>query len=407
MLSNRREFLQLAAAGAVTLGTQGLAPAFLRAAAREASGQSNILVVIQMSGGNDGLNTVVPFAEDRYYKARPKLAIGSSDVLKIDKELGLNPVLRGFADLLEAGHLGIVQGVGYPNPNRSHFESMDIWHTCHRRAEDRNEGWLGRAVDQLQGAERQEIPGVHVGNDRLPLALVSRSQRIPSIQSMDQFHLKAKEEESVQAFRRMASHSTAGEGSMLDFLTTSTVTALDVSRQIQESLKDSSTAVDYPQTGLGRKLRSISQLISADLGTRIFYAEIDGFDTHALQAGAHTGLLRELGEAVSAFVEDLKATGNLDRVTTVCFSEFGRRVAENASEGTDHGTAAPMFLIGGQVQSGLIGKHPSLDDLEQGDLKYHTDFRQVYAGLLQQWLKCDSDKVLGEHFDPVSVIRKS
>lgn len=395
----RREFLQLTATGSAVLGFQQTAPAFWGKIADQAAGQENILVVVQLTGGNDGLNTIVPYTQDEYYKQRPKLAIPKNDVLKIDNEFGFNPALDGFSELLEAGLLGVVQGVGYAQPNRSHFESMDIWHTCQRKAGDRADGWLGRAIDQMAEGVSTETTGMHIGNRKQPLAVASRHHRVPSIRTIEQFRLQSQEKDSIAAMRSLAqSDNSAGE-SLLNFVQTSTTTAIDVSQKLQQVKNSKSTNVIYPESELAGKLKTVSQLIASEIGARVYYVEIDGFDTHAFQAPAHTALLRELGDALKAFAEDLHEKGMQEQVLTMCFSEFGRRVAQNASDGTDHGTAAPMFLIGSGIETGLIGKHPSLSNLDNGDLKFHTDFRQVYATILENWLNCDSSLILDKQYE--------
>lgn len=395
----RREILQLSATGLAVLGFQQTAPAFWGQIADNAAGQENILVVVQMTGGNDGLNTIIPYTQDEYYKQRPKLAVPKKDVLKINDEFGFNPALDGFSELLEAGLLGVVQGVGYAQPNRSHFESMDIWHTCQRKTGDRSDGWLGRAIDQLAEGESTETTGMHIGNRKQPLAVASRLHRVPSIRSIEQFRLQTQEKDSIQAMRSLAQSENSEADSLLNFVQTSTTTAIDVSQKLQQVSKSKNSNIQYPETELAGKLKTVSQLIASDIGARVYYVEIDGFDTHAFQAPAHTALLRELGDALNSFAQDLREKGMQERVLTMCFSEFGRRVAQNASDGTDHGTAAPMFLMGSNLEPGLIGKHPSLTNLDNGDLKFHTDFRQVYATVLDNWLSCDSSLILDKQYE--------
>lgn len=398
MSFSRRRFLQssLVAGGLISL--EPVLPGFLCHAA-EAAQSGNILVVIQLTGGNDGLNTVIPYRHDAYRKARPTLAQSADSVLKINQVLGLHPVLNGFASLLEAGQLAIVQGVGYPDPNRSHFESMDIWHSCRRKQEARPEGWLGKMLSALPVAALAGTPALHLGGEKQPLALASQKVAVPTIRDLQQFRLDIARDEQLASLRRDAEQAQ-GAGELLDFIQSTEKSALQVSRQL-ERRKDYQPSTPYPDYPLGEKLRTVAQLIHSGLETRIYYVELDGFDTHSQQAPAHAGLLRQLGDSVHAFVQDLAEQKSLDRVTVLCFSEFGRRVAENASEGTDHGTAAPVFVCGSQIQSGVIGKLPSLDDLDAGDLKFHTDFRQVYAAVLKQWLKVPDQDILGKSYEPV------
>jgi uncharacterized protein (DUF1501 family) len=369
-----------------------------------ANHDDRVLVVVQLSGGNDGLNTVIPFTHDVYRKNRPKLAIPATDVLKINGELGFHPAARGFADLLEQNRLAIVQGVGYPDPNRSHFESMDIWHTCLRKHETRRDGWLGRYLDQTPGAAGEDVPAIHLGGEKQPFALTARQVRTPTIHSLDQFKLKTSGQESRQAVEMLAETMRPQSDDLLGFVQTSTTSALDVSERFSLSRDAAEPAKGFPETDLGRKLGTIAKLITSGLRTRIYYVEVDGFDTHSQQAAAHEGLLRQVGDAVSKFVTHLADQGAGERALVMCFSEFGRRVEENASEGTDHGAAAPMFLAGQSVRPGLIGAHPSLEDLDQGDLKHHTDFRQVYATVLEQWLGRPSETILGGSFSPIAAV---
>ncbi len=407
MSVSRRGFLKGASVAPLAWGIGSPVPHLLRRALADSEKKVDgpILVVVQLSGGNDGLNTVVPFQDKRYRQARPKLAIPAADVLKLSEGLGLHPALRGFADLWEREQLAIVQGVGYPQPNRSHFESMDIWHTCLRKSDPRTDGWLGRALDQWSATRTASDPlALHLGAEKQPLALVSRQVRVPSIRSLDQFRLNAGEER--EAISQLVKAQRADdEDDLLSFVQTSTASAIDVSGRFGKLRDGGAKPHDYPATALGAKLSTVAQLIAASLETRIYYVELDGFDTHAQQPAAHSSLLKQLGDAVQALNRHMADLGLGDRVLTLCFSEFGRRVAENASDGTDHGAAAPVFLVGNRVAPGLIGTHPRLDDLDQGDLKFHTDFRQVYASILDSWLGVSSEKVLGGKFDALPAIR--
>ncbi|HND56160.1 MAG TPA: DUF1501 domain-containing protein, partial [Pirellulaceae bacterium] len=355
----------------------------------------------QMTGGNDGLNTVVPLRNDRYRAARPTLGIAANTTLKINDDLGFHPSLRGFARLLEAGRLAIVQGVGYPNPNRSHFESLDIWHTARREAVGRATGWLGRYLDaSTQPNGERDARAIHVGGEVQPLALTSSRSAAASLRSADQLRLtKGPEGDQWRAsWERSAATSPAaspasnpaadsGAGDLLQFVRTNSLSAWATSRRLEDAAQRTrATTVTYPGTDLGGKLNTVARLIDAGLATRVYYVMLDGFDTHSTQPGAHAGLLSQVGDAVSSFLEDMGQRGHDRRVMLMAFSEFGRRVAENASQGTDHGAAAPLFIAGGSIKPGVIGDLPSLEDLDDGDLKHHTDFRRVYATLLTEWL---------------------
>jgi uncharacterized protein (DUF1501 family) len=411
--TTRRKFLAsisaaTAAGGIVSLSP--LAPRFLcdaAAAGAEISGE-RILVVVQLSGGNDGLNTVIPYKNEIYQRRRPSLAIGPDRVLKVQGDIGLHPSLTGLASLLENGQLAIMQGVGYPNPNRSHFESMDIWHSAHTQPHDRSAGWLGRAFDarRAQLAQSPDPPALHLGSENQPLALAARDVPSPSIRSLDQFRLdtggSAEAREAIVAASRPP---RPGASDLLKFVQTRTTAALEVSRRIEAAAQDYKTPVAYPASDLSQKLKRIAQLIDAGLATRVYYVALDGFDTHSDQRDAHANLLGTLGGALAAFAEDLAAHMHLDRVLSLVFSEFGRRVEENASRGTDHGAAAPLLLVGGRVRSGLVGEHPRLDDLADGDLKFHTDFRTVYSAVLEKWLGWPAAPLLGEGFPPADVLQ--
>ena len=413
---SRRRFLASVAAASTTTGLIALAPQvpwFLADSAalgaETGSKGEKILVVVQLSGGNDGLNTIIPFKDERYIKARPSLKFDENSVLKIDAETGFHPSLKGMAKLLEAQQLSIVQGVGYPNPNRSHFESMDIWHTAKSEVGgDRTAGWIGRGLDARQEDwNRTPDPGaLHLGEEVQPLALLARAVPVPSIRSLDQFRLDLERYGNLrQSIESAAAASRSGASDLLTFVQTRTTSALEVSRRIEAAAKEYKTPVAYPETGLARKLKQAAQLIDAGLSTRVYYVALDGFDTHSQQADAHAGLLSQLGDALAAFAEDLQTHGHLDRVATIVFSEFGRRLAENASQGTDHGAAAPVFLVGSKVKPGLVGKHPSTSDLDDGDVKFAIDFRSVYSTLLTQWLNWPAAAILGGEFQPAEVLR--
>lgn len=400
----RRQFLQGAVGASTVLSLGGAAPQFLRQlAAREpASSNQRVLVVVQLSGGNDGLNTVVPHRDDRYRKARPTLAVPSNDVLKINSDLGWHPGARGLADLLEAQRLAVIQGVGYPNPNRSHFESMDIWHSCDRKENRRTDGWLGRVLDRTPATG--DVPALHLGDKKQPLALAAQRTRTPSIKSLDKFRLQAENDRRLRTdVERLAKAKREGGNDLLGFVQTSASSALAASQRVESARKRYQPKANYPASRLSQKLRTVAQLIDAGLKTRIYYVVLDGFDTHSLQADAHSALLRQLGGALQAFVSDIDQHGHGDRTTVMCFSEFGRRVAENASKGTDHGAAGPMFLAGNKVRAGLIGKHPDLGKLKQGDVQHHTDFRRVYAAVLEKWLGYETREILGGTYKPLPV----
>lgn len=407
MSPTRRQFLKTTLGSATLLSAGVTVPTFLARTAAAAQGKSGdrVLVVVQLAGGNDGLNTVIPFADDHYLRNRPTLRIGAGQALKIDDYLGLHPRMAGFSRLLEEKRLAIVQGVGYPNPDRSHFRSMDIWQSARPELPTPVDGWLGRALDASPRPAGHDVPALHIGGNRLPVALISEKTAVPSVESLANFRVRTETGAlPVQTLRTLAQPAVATEPPLVEFLRRSTLAAYDSSGQVQAALAEERSTVSYPNFELATKLKHVSQLIDAGLSTRIYYVSLDGFDTHAEQAAAHGNLLAEVSESITAFVDDLAGRGQLDRVLLMTFSEFGRRLKENASLGTDHGAGAPLFVAGSKVNSGLIGKHPSLTDLDDGDLKHHTDFRQVYATLLDGWLGCSSEKVLGQKYEPVAAL---
>jgi uncharacterized protein (DUF1501 family) len=385
--------------------------------------QERVLVVVQLAGGNDGLNTVVPFGDAAYYRARPTIGIPAKNVLKLGKnaEVGLHPQLTGFKDLYDQGMLTVVQGTGYPNPNRSHFKSMDIWHTADTTGT--GTGWLGRYFDNdccgspVDGGGGRGTPepmaGIAIGRDA-PLAMKGDKSQPIGFESAELFQWLGKGvDESLAAPYQQISRRGVVEGvdpeTSAGFLMRTSLDAQISSDQIRKAVSQR-PMVAYPGNELARQLAMVSSMIRAGLPTRVYYVTLGGFDTHAGQGGEngrHAQLMNQLGSSVKAFYEDLKAHGNDQRVLTMSFSEFGRRVGQNASGGTDHGTAAPMFLAGPMVKPGVIGDQPSLTDLDSGDLKHRIDFRSVYAGILTNWLKADANKVLEGSFRALPVIDKA
>ena len=403
----RRSFLTQSSA--VAWGV-GLPAVFQRAAwaapkSDRPGGEQTVLVVVQLSGGNDGLNTVIPFRDPVYQKSRPKLRQPASKVKKINADLALHPAMQGFADLLEKSHLAIVQGVGYPNPNRSHFSSMDIWHKATRSPAQRY-GWLGRALPRLGSSSA----AMYIGGGESPLALFSATGYAPSLTSLADYQMKIGGGNDAEKKRRLITNFAAGKPArnnrILNLVRETARATYASSEQLRKVARSYETPVVYPTTGLGTRLKLVAQLIDAGVPERIYYTALGGFDTHAAQAGTQTNLLKELSDAVAAFQKDITHHGHQKRVLVMTFSEFGRRVRENGSGGTDHGTASQMFLIGDKVKPGLIGKLPSLTDLDQGDLKFHTDFRSVYATILKQWLKVNPRQVLGKTYPQLKLLNK-
>jgi uncharacterized protein (DUF1501 family) len=385
-----------------------------------------ILVVLQLAGGNDGLNTLIPFADDAYHRARPVLALPADKVLRLNSYAGLNPKLTGLKSLFDDGHLGVIQGVGYPNPNRSHFRSTEIWQTASDSNRNESEGWLGRYFDNCCAGADPTV-GVAIDNE-MPQAFAARIPTGVVFSQPEQFRFKSGEQagpgisEEEKFYRQLIqeddatiaapdggsigaiSGETSSDLGALDFLQRTALDAQISSDKILAVARKSKSAVPYPPSRLSNSLSLIARMIGGGLTTRVYYASQGGFDTHAGQRNAHDRLMTELNDSLSAFVADLKAQGNFERVLLLTFSEFGRRVTENGNGGTDHGTAAPMFVLGGRVKPGLIGKYPSLTDLDNGDLKFNTDFRSVYASVLDRWLAAPSEKVLGRKFPVLPIV---
>jgi uncharacterized protein (DUF1501 family) len=408
MSFSRRDFLKTGSL--ITLGLS--VPGFISrtAFASPNSGQrgakDTILVVVQLTGGNDGLNTVIPFKDAEYAKLRPTLKQAKDQVKKITDDIALHPSLAGLAGLLDDHALCVVQGVGYPNPSQSHFRSMDIWQSA-STSEKLTEGWIGKALKQVPS-----VGAFHVkaGGEGGWLALDGAPVRVPSITSLEDFQLKMTPSSSAdkrdqQKVIEGAVKRDPAKPSLLDFIQRTAANTYASAQRLQEIGKNYKPKAEYPNTGLANRFKLAAQLIDAEIGARIFYVSLENFDTHANQASTHTQLLTELSGAVTAFYKDIAARGHKDRLLLMTFSEFGRRAKENASKGTDHGSAAPMFLVGGKVKPGVVGAHPSLTQLEDGNLKHHTDFRQVYAAVLEEWLGVASKEVIGAGFKPVDVLK--
>lgn len=401
--SSRRRFISNGVGASIALGINSKIPDVLLHAAEHSKKSDRILVFVQLTGGNDGLNTVIPYRDENYEKARPKLALSSSQRMEIDDSLALHQSLSGFEALMQKGLATIVQGVGYDSPNRSHFESMDIWHTCLRKNEARTEGWLGKYLDQYASKNGGNVPALHLGNRQQPSALMSRNVRVPSINALEEFQLSNDSELLRSLLHEATAIQRSQANDLLGFVQTSTTSAIVASDRVTEASGKYESNIDYPDSRLGTQLKTVAQLIDAGMKTQIYYVELDGFDTHAKQAQAHATLLKEWSDAVSAFTSDMHTKEHGERICVVSFSEFGRRVAENASEGTDHGAAAPMFLCGGGLGSSVVGDFPSLTDLNDGDLKHAIDFRSVYATLLDQWLGIDAETILGNDYSQLDL----
>lgn len=380
-----------------------------------------ILVVLQLAGGNDGLNTLIPFENDAYFRARPTLAIPKSKVLPLSGGFGFHPDLTALKALHDDGNLAVLHGVGYPNPNRSHFRSTEIWQTASDADKIERRGWLGRYFDSCcEGAD--PAVGISIGSSQSPQAFSAEKQRGISFATPEQFRFdlrKSSDPDAAEEFFRSVNemdHASQGgsigmlagpadkDGDPLDFLQRTSLDATISSDKVLETIARTKSTVTYPHGKLANSLNLVARLIAGGMPTRVYYVSHGGYDTHSNQEGAHARLMGELGAALAAFTADLKAQRNFDRVLTMTFSEFGRRVAENASRGTDHGAAAPMFLLGGKIKPGLHGTPPSLEKLFNGDLIYTVDFRNIYATVLEKWLHAPIQPVLGRNFPTLDLV---
>ncbi|OWU66222.1 MAG: hypothetical protein CBB60_000610 [Armatimonadetes bacterium Cent15-Ar3] len=362
-----------------------------------------VLVVCQLSGGNDGLNTVVPYADSLYYKARPTLAHKEDAVLKINEQLGFHPNMKGVHGLYKQGKVAVIQNVGYPKPNRSHFKSMDIWQSA--SPDDKlKHGWLGRHVDnKLKAGAVNPVMTLGLSTEK-PLALAGEKASIPCFASLADVQNMLGDKDSERMLREIQ-----GTDAMMDSPTRvvqqANKSALDAMSVLSKQLSTFTPKQTYGDDAFGKGFKQISQLIGASPATRVVYFSAGGFDTHARQIDAHGKLMENFSNAVTAFQSEMEAIGKADKVIVLVFSEFGRRVNENASQGTDHGAASSMFVIGSKVKGGVYGGSPNLTDLQDGDLKYKIDFREVYAAALDNWMGGDSEIVLGQKFAPLGLIK--
>jgi uncharacterized protein (DUF1501 family) len=412
----RRQFLSRTLQGSSLLALGSTVPGFLANTAFAAeAGKDTVLVVIELTGGNDGLNTVIPHADDLYHKARPTLRFKKDEVVKISDDIGLHPAMRPLEGLLQKGQLAVVQGVGYPNSDHSHFESMDVWQSADPKRKV-GSGWLGRSAPALQD-KAGNTPIMQIGASRLPLALQGSAGTVVSINNRMPYKLELGPATSTERktqrrlIEEIAKPSTpADKDDLLQFVRRRQVQTYATVDRLQEVLKSARGNPDgrwFQFPGLPQKLQLVAQLIEKGFGTRVFYVSLDGFDTHSAQSEHHRRLLQELADALRSFFDTLQKRGDDKRVLAMTFSEFGRRVHENGSKGTDHGSGSCLFVAGPAVKGGLVGAHPSLNDLDSGDLRFHTDFRRVYATLLDVWLGCESTAVLGEKFQQMEFIKKA
>ena len=452
LLFSRRLFLSR---GAQVLSAAATIPFFLDRSGRVMAAEfaanpqgvgrpDRILVVLQLAGGNDGLNTVVPITNDDYYKARPRLGIAKTKALKVSDDFGFHPNASGFKKLFEEGHMAVMHAVGYPNPNRSHFRGTDIWATAEPEKVGQT-GWLGRYFDSccngedpgpaaknakkdktaepnsavaltndpptaLQGAKYipiafRNLEGLAYRDAGKNPALKTAFEKLNDVDAdntMNQDHKVMQERQN-----KLITPVTGARDQTEEFLQRTALNARVYADQIRKTASTVQNKANYPASRLGADLKLVAQMIASGAPTRVYYVTLGGFDTHSNQTFRHDNLMAQLGSAIESFITDLKALGHLDRTMVMTFSEFGRRVSENGSQGTDHGEAAPLFMFGGAVKPGFYGQFPDLapGKLHRGDVPFSTDFRRIYATVLRDWLKADDAKILGKKFDTLPLLK--
>jgi uncharacterized protein (DUF1501 family) len=402
---SRRDFFKTSLRDASLLALAPTVPRFLAATARAAAPSSpegaRVLVVVELEGGNDGINTIVPFKDEGYATYRSALRLPTETLLKVSDSVGLHPSLKEAASLLERGELAIVQGVGYPNPSRSHFQSMAVWHTARPDPEEHGgPGWLGRVLDARLAAG-DDAGSCFVGGDPPSAALTGRRHVPSTLDRLDDLMLTG----PARARRTLGAGETSTD--LAAFVRRTTLDAYAAADRVAELTRGDRSAASESTRDLRGRLSLIARLLKSGSHARIYYTRQGSYDTHANQLQTHADLLSELSGALQEFQTELARSGLADRAAVLCFSEFGRTVAENGSSGTDHGTAGPVFLVGRHVQGGLIGPAPNLVDLAGADLKTTVDFRRVYSSILQDWLKLPSADALAGRFDPLPLFRSA
>ncbi len=368
------------------------------------------LVVIQLSGGNDCLNTVIPYNQGLYYDFRPSVRVSPDQILKLDDQLGLNPSMAPIKRLWDEGKVAIINGIGYPNPNRSHFRSMDIWHTA-EPSKVGTEGWLGRAIRELDPRGKNVLTGVNFGRG-LPRALGCKGVPVASVGNLATYGLYPDLQDAwlrryaLDCFKQMYGVAEGGD-MVMDFLSRTGEDAAKGADILRTAPEKYSSSVEYANNPIAQSLKSVAQVMFADLGTRIYYTQHGSFDTHAGELETHSRLWREVSGAIGDFMDDLREHGREDEVIIFLFSEFGRRIRDNGS-GTDHGSGGVAFVIGGMVKGGLYGEYPSLEPEKQldGDLHFNNDFRMTYSTILEQWLEVEAAPIVNGHFEQIDFLRK-
>lgn len=399
MLIKRREFLHVGSLAT----TACMVPNFLKAFESNAMvpAGNKVLVVLQLSGGNDGLNTVIPVRDDIYFKARPGIGIRKDQALTLNDEAGLHPALKGLKELYDDGSLGILNCVGYPNPDRSHFRSMDIWHSASESDEYLHTGWLGRYLDaQCTGCDKP-TQALEI-DDVLSMALKGEQAKGLAMRDPKRLYMTANQKYFKEI---ISSHQDQAGEQPVDYLYKTMAETMSSADYIYQQSRLHPPSSGYPKTELGKSFQTIASLIFSDINTRVYYVSLGSFDTHINQGAQQQRLFTEMNEAISFFVKDLKAKGRFNDTLITTFSEFGRQVSQNASGGTDHGTANNMFFIGGGLnQQGILNPLPDLKDLQDGDLKHKVDFKNVYATILKNWLNADDKKIIGRQSEYLNFV---
>jgi uncharacterized protein (DUF1501 family) len=408
--STRREFLKWGSRGMGLLAFSQFAPSFLvestLAATPSPEKDRSILVLVQLAGGNDGLNTVIPYEDPDYYRLRPTIGIKKDEAIHLTDTLGLHPSLAALSDLMMEGRAGIIQNVGYPNPNHSHFRSTEIWETGSESNQFMPTGWIGRFLDNACGG----TPGT-AGTGGDPVA-VHVTNELPQSFLADKPHATfglrsgggRASKENLAFLEKLVKEDDHEANANASFLRATMMDALVTEQNVQKIMGNYRPESAYPGNNFAQSLRNVAALIASGMSTRVYFVSLGGFDTHSNQANNHGNLLRTLSEGLAAFQKDLVAKKLDSQVLTMTFSEFGRRPNENESRGTDHGTAAPLFVMGSQIKGSLHGTPPSLDLGKNKDLEFSTDFRQVYATVLDKWFSCPTDQVLGKSYAPLPFI---
>jgi len=407
-MQDRRQFLKNSALASSSLFIPNFLKDFAFAPSNRKNSNGKTLVVVQLSGGNDGLNTVIPFRNDIYYNSRPKLAIRKQEAVRISDDLGLHPSMIPLRKIYEEGWMSIINNVGYPNPNRSHFRSMEIWQTASDAHKYLSTGWVGRYLDAQCG--KNGCAAIHKGievDGMLSLAMKGERQKALAVNRPRKLYQAVNHSffKDVVKTANKQQEEAYHDSDPLSYLYKTVVETVSSAEYVHDKAKIYRSTGDYPSNKFGKHLKTIAELVIADIDTNVFYVSLGGFDTHVNQANQQARLLRVYSEAMNAFMYDLKRNNRLEDVLVMTFSEFGRRVAQNASNGTDHGTANNVFLMGGNLRkAGFYNQAPDLSNLDNGDLKYEIDFRSVYATLLKKWLKVSPATVLGRKFPLLEIL---